>query len=389
MKDTNSLKPRNTTKLLFFCLALTLIGCSSGDDPGTDNADTTPPLITLIGSASVSVIQGGNYVDEGATAVDDVDGDLTSSITVTGNVDTAVIGNYTLTYSVSDTAGNSASAARNVNVTPPSGCENGEVVYLDSNGVTVKACPGAQIGESGALNGVTYTIVDDATLRTMAWNGEDVTTVCTSRVTDMELLFSFRESFNQDIGHWDVSNVTSMRQMFSNALAFNQDIRYWDVSNVTDMSFMFSYAYSFDQPIGNWDVSSVSTMVGMFGVTIPNENLTYAFNQPIGEWDVSNVTLMMGMFSYTDSFNQPIGDWDVSNVTQMDEMFKGATAFDQDIGNWDVSNVIGMNEMFFGATSINQDLSNWNVTNVFFCSNFSALAPQWILPKPNFLYCTP
>jgi len=102
-------------KLLYFFLAIT-VACSSGDD-SSDNNDTTPPVITLIGSANVSVTQGDNYTDEGATATDNVDGDLTSSISVSGNVDTATIGNYTLTYSVSDSSGNSASATRNVEVT--------------------------------------------------------------------------------------------------------------------------------------------------------------------------------------------------------------------------------------------------------------------------------
>ena len=102
-------------KLLYLFLAITIISC--GGDDSTENNDTTPPVITLIGSANVSVTQGDNYTDEGATATDNVDGDLTSSISVSGNVDTASIGNYTLTYSVSDSSGNSTSATRNVEVT--------------------------------------------------------------------------------------------------------------------------------------------------------------------------------------------------------------------------------------------------------------------------------
>ena len=102
-------------KLLYLFLAIT-VACSSGDDSSESN-DTTPPVITLIGSANVSVTQGDNYTDEGATATDNVEGDLTSSISVSGNVDTDIIGNYILTYSVSDSSGNSTSATRNVEVT--------------------------------------------------------------------------------------------------------------------------------------------------------------------------------------------------------------------------------------------------------------------------------
>ena len=60
--------------------------------------------------------------------------------------------------------------------------DNTNPVYLDSNGVTIKARDWAVVGDSGTINGVTYTIVDGATLRTMIENGDDVTRVCTSRI---------------------------------------------------------------------------------------------------------------------------------------------------------------------------------------------------------------
>lgn len=70
--------------------------------------DTTPPVITLTGSASVSIEIGSSYTDDGATALDDTDGDITASITVLNPVDTNTLGTYTVTYNVSDIAGNSA-----------------------------------------------------------------------------------------------------------------------------------------------------------------------------------------------------------------------------------------------------------------------------------------
>jgi hypothetical protein len=56
------------------------------------------------------------YTDAGATATDDVDGDLTNSIVTSGIVNTAVEGTYTITYTVSDLAGNTVSVTRTVNV---------------------------------------------------------------------------------------------------------------------------------------------------------------------------------------------------------------------------------------------------------------------------------
>jgi hypothetical protein len=80
------------------------------------------PVITLLGDASVTIDINQAYTDEGATASDPQDGDLTAMIVVDNPVNTAVAGTYTVTYSVNDTAGNLAQAQRTVTVraaTPP------------------------------------------------------------------------------------------------------------------------------------------------------------------------------------------------------------------------------------------------------------------------------
>ena len=70
--------------------------------------DTTKPVLTLNGDASVSLEVFSNYSDAGATATDKHDGDLTSKITVNNPVNTNKLGTYTITYDVSDAAGNKA-----------------------------------------------------------------------------------------------------------------------------------------------------------------------------------------------------------------------------------------------------------------------------------------
>src|SRR5207249_2449947 len=79
--------------------------------------DTTPPVITLRGSPSVSVEIGSTYTDAGATASDNVDGNITSKIVTVNPVNTSLVGTYTITYNVSDSSGNAATqVTRTVNV---------------------------------------------------------------------------------------------------------------------------------------------------------------------------------------------------------------------------------------------------------------------------------
>ena len=78
--------------------------------------DRVAPVISLIGEASMTLPAGAEYVEAGATATDDIDGDLTSSIQMSGSVDTGVVGTYSVTYSASDRAGNKGSAVRTVKV---------------------------------------------------------------------------------------------------------------------------------------------------------------------------------------------------------------------------------------------------------------------------------
>jgi len=104
---------------LAVCLTLALSACGGG---GGSNAtavvnvtDQTAPVIVLTGANPMAVAQGSVFTDQGSTVSDNVDTGLTT--TVTGSVDTAAVGTYTLTYNVSDAAGNAATAVtRTVNV---------------------------------------------------------------------------------------------------------------------------------------------------------------------------------------------------------------------------------------------------------------------------------
>lgn len=81
--------------------------------------DQTIPVITLVGSDPVALSVDDPYTDDGATALDDVDGDITADIVTVGDSpDTSVAGTYTVTYNVTDAAGNAAvEVTRTINVT--------------------------------------------------------------------------------------------------------------------------------------------------------------------------------------------------------------------------------------------------------------------------------
>lgn len=89
--------------------------------------DNVVPVITLIGNSTINVALNDTYTEQGATAIDNVDGDISGNIIIGGDtVNTAIEDTYIVTYNVSDSAGNAATeVTRTVNVvdqadvTPP------------------------------------------------------------------------------------------------------------------------------------------------------------------------------------------------------------------------------------------------------------------------------
>ena len=76
--------------------------------------DDRPAGDYLSGSPPVSVQLGAVYTDSGASAFDNVDGDISDRIVVDNPVNTALAATYTVTYRVEDLAGNAAAATRTV-----------------------------------------------------------------------------------------------------------------------------------------------------------------------------------------------------------------------------------------------------------------------------------
>lgn len=80
--------------------------------------DTLPPELMLTEGNEIWMKAGQEYIEPGFTATDLGDGDMTHAVEISGEVDRYHSGDYTLTYTVTDAAGNAASALRTVHVEP-------------------------------------------------------------------------------------------------------------------------------------------------------------------------------------------------------------------------------------------------------------------------------
>ncbi len=79
-------------------------------------ADVTRPVIILEGSTDKYLLTGEEYVEPGYRAFDENDGDITASVTIESDLDTAVPGEYHISYIACDKAGNAARERRKVTV---------------------------------------------------------------------------------------------------------------------------------------------------------------------------------------------------------------------------------------------------------------------------------
>jgi len=82
----------------------------------SDNQDTIPPVLTILGGNQITIKVGDNYTDLGAQAVDDVNGEISSLISTSTNLDITKPGTYYFNYTIVDSSGNTATSSRIINV---------------------------------------------------------------------------------------------------------------------------------------------------------------------------------------------------------------------------------------------------------------------------------
>ncbi len=188
-----------------------IITCTATDASGNSTSlpytinviDQTPPTITLNGPASLALEAGvDSYVEQGATATDNVDGDLTQAIVITGSVDAATVGTYTLNYDVADNQGQTAmTVTRTVNVvdtTAPVITVPSSTIVVDTLSVPVDVDYTVTVADAGAPG--TTAECDPASGSGFGWGDTTVTCNASDGANSAESVsFTVRVRYAYDI----------------------------------------------------------------------------------------------------------------------------------------------------------------------------------------------
>ena len=185
----------------------------------------------------------------------------------------------------------------------------------------------------------------------------------TSNVEDMSSLFFNAELTELKIDKWNTSKVKNMRHFLTQVFNLKElNIQDWNTSNVEDMSEMFEHAYDLTKlDLNKWDVSKVKYMDSMFAGLINLEELK------ISNWNTSNVESMAAMFEENLKLKElDISNWNTSKVKDMTLMFTIMNNLEKlDLGKWDTSNVEKMEGMFVNTFKLKYlDITNFDTSKV-------------------------
>eukprot|EP00977_Amphora_coffeiformis_P021204 scaffold9027_cov174-Amphora_coffeaeformis.AAC.4 len=252
-----------------------------------------------------------------------------------------------------------------------------------------------------------------------------------SILTDFQELFSVdrnpnAQTFNADLGQWNVSQGLLFSNMFRGAQTFNVDISGWDMSRAITIASMFENATRFRQDLCPWlnDLAdTVRTTQAFGGTACPTAgtltNLTSTPPGPLCFDCLGSVTAVptpspttcsscegsieptqaptpaptpfMGRACFVTAlelrgavdayledpsgsltafqYGHPISSWCVQLISDFTSLFDAdrnplAATFNEGLSGWDLSGAITLERMFSGAREFNQDLSSWDTSNV-------------------------
>lgn len=111
-------KPSKLLAVLGVAGTLAFGSCDvNGSDPGKDPVYNTAPEIELLGDNPYNTVVGDPFFEQGYSATDLEDGDLTGYVQTSSNDNQNEPGTYAKSYSVEDEGGKTASAQRTINRT--------------------------------------------------------------------------------------------------------------------------------------------------------------------------------------------------------------------------------------------------------------------------------
>lgn len=210
------------------------------------------PVITINGDENTDIAQSLVFVDPGATAADEEDG--TVMVSTSGKVDTSKVGDYILTYTAIDTAGNSTTAKRNIKVrefrpfitTWKTKSENDQIIiYTAANSASFTV-------DWGDGNADTYSKVDNISHTyvapgsyTVSVIGSGFTGINFSNISDKKKLVSIEQWGEVKWSTIDFA-FYNCESLVSNATDFP------DVSKLTDKKVLFKGSNTSNDDVNNW-----------------------------------------------------------------------------------------------------------------------------------------
>ena len=221
--------------------------------------DNVKPVITLKGNSTVNVRLGDKYVDAGATALDNIDGNITSKIITKSNVNTLKIGTYTVSYTVSDKAGNVDTKTRTVKVfdymtgievTKPTKKEYNYGEDLNLSGLSVKAVMKSGNKTNVAINNCKITGYDKNKLGnqtvTVSYNEKIATFQVTVKdyITNLEIVEPTKKEYNygEDLNLSGLSVKAVMKSGNKTNIAINNcKITGYDKNKIGDQTVTINY----------------------------------------------------------------------------------------------------------------------------------------------------
>ena len=293
--------------------------------------DITAPIITLIGNSTIEISQHQSYIESGAIAIDDRDGDISQNIIISGNINTNISDTYIITYNVSDAAGNPATTiTRTITVIPDTTAPI----------ITLVGDPSINIPQWSIYSDAGATALDNI-------DGDVSSNIITSGSVDTSILWTYEITYSITDSDWnaaipitryvtvDTKSAPTALVSYSTTGTVSGDViaTIGDFSEsitwLNEVSHTFTwngiFTFTFEDLYGNtgsaianvfWIDKTPPTAFVVYNITWTTDNDVIAtltwFSEPIAWWSVLN-HIFTGNGSFLFTFRDLV--WNFGNIT--------------------------------------------------------------------------